>query len=474
MLNRDEWLKQDLVGLAELAETGEISRRDILLSAIAQIEAQNPAINAVVLTQFEEALDALDKTAETSRFTGLPYLLKDLHAPAKGMPLSNGSEMFRGTDMGFDSTTVSRLRAAGFGLLGRTASPEFGLTITTESKAWGKTRNPWNTGLSAGGSSGGAAAAVASGMVPAAHATDSAGSIRIPAAYNGLVGLKPTRGVNAIGPHRGDPNFGMSHEHAVTRTVRDCAALLDVTSGPDQGCPYFTATPQGGFEALLQRPPGELRIGFLTDRFDGKAIHPASAEAVTQTAHQLSALGHTVEEARPDFDFAELTSQAFRLLVGSLAGFFPPEFAAGPMQGFEPMTQRTMRYAAGVSLHDYLARYAAVNSQVRKMCAFFESYDILLTAATNGPAHPLGLTSLDQDLEFDPFVDRLLDLSPFSVPFNASGQPAMTLPVHQTTDGLPIGVQLVSGFGQDGCLIQLAAQLEAASDWCTIAPATQG
>jgi amidase len=472
MLNRDEWLQQDLVGLAALAEAGEISRRDILLSAIAQIEAQNPAINAVVLTQFEEALDALDKTAETSRFTGMPYLLKDLHAPAKGMALSNGSEMFRGTDMGFDSTTVSRLRAAGFGLLGRTASPEFGLTITTESKAWGKTRNPWNTDLSAGGSSGGAAAAVSSGMLPAAHATDSAGSIRIPAAYNGLVGLKPTRGVNAIGPHRGDPNFGMSHEHAVTRTVRDCAALLDVTAGPDQGCPYFTATPEGGFEALLKRAPGKLRIGFLTDRFDGKAIHSASAEAVSLTAKKLSDLGHIVEEARPDFNFAELTSQAFRLLVGSLAGFFPPEFAAGPMEGFEPMTQRTMRYAAGVSLHQYLARYAAVNIEVRKMSAFFDRYDILLTAATNGPAHALGLTSLDQELEFDPFVELLLDLSPFSVPFNASGQPAMTLPVHQTAEGLPIGVQIVGGFGQDGRVMQLAAQLEAISEWRTVAPSS--
>jgi amidase len=262
----------------------------------------------------------------------------------------------------------------------------------------------------------------------------------------------------------------MSHEHAVSRTVRDCAALLDVTSGPDQGCPYFTATPEGGFEALLEGPPRKLRIGFLSDRFDGKAIHPSSAEAVSITAQQLIDLGHEVEEARPDFDFAEMTSQAFRLLVSSLAGFFPPEFAAGPMQGFEPMTQRTMRYAAGVSLHQYLARAAAVNIEVRKMSAFFDSYDILLTAATNGPAHPLGLAHLDQDLEFDPFVELLLDLSPFSVPFNASGQPAMTLPVHQTADGLPIGVQIVSGFGQDGTLIQLAAQLEASSDWQTLAP----
>lgn len=470
MLNRDEWVSYDLVGLSELAAAGDVSRREILQTAIREIESQNPAINAVVLTRFEEALDSLEKTTETSRFTGMPYLMKDLHAPVKGMPLSNGSEKFRGTDMGFDSTTVSRLRGAGLGLLGRTASPEFGLTMTTESRAWGVTRNPWNHARSAGGSSGGAGAAVASGMLPAAHATDSAGSIRIPAAYNGLIGLKPTRGVNALGPHRGDPNYGMSHEHAVTRSVRDCAALLDITAGPDAGCPYFTATPAEGFEALIKRPPAPLRIGFITDRFDGVAIDPDSAAAVTAIAKLLGDLGHTVVEARPDFDFGVLSSNAFRLLVASLAGFFPPEFSQGPMDGFEPMTQTTMRYAAGVGLHEYLQRAAIVNAEVRKMSLFFDQYDILLTAATNGPAHTLGKVHLDQDIPFDDFVDLVLDMSPFSVPFNASGQPAITLPVHQTADGLPIGVQLISGFAQDGVLLQLAAQMEQASSWKSVAP----
>lgn len=470
MLNRDEWVAYDLVGLSELAASGDVSRREIMLTAIREIEEQNPAINAVVLTRFEEALDNLDKTTEISRFTGMPYLVKDLHAPVKGMPLSNGSEKFKGTVFDFDSTTVSRLRAAGLGLLGRTASPEFGLTVTTESRAWGKTRNPWSHSLSAGGSSGGAGAAVASGMLPAAHATDSGGSIRIPAAYNGLVGLKPTRGLNALGPHRGDPNFGMSHEHAVTRSVRDCAALLDITAGPDAGCPYFTAAPVDGFEALLERPTSPLRIGFITDRFDGVPIHADSAAAVAKTAALLAELGHDVTEAKPDFDSYELSLRAFRMLVGSLAGFFPPEFSQGPMEGFEPLTQATMRYAAGVSLHEYLQGAAVVNAEVRKMSAFFESYDVLLTAATNGPAHQLGTIHLDQDMSFEAFVDNVFELSPFTVPFNASGQPAMTLPVHQTAEGLPIGVQIVSKFARDDVLFQLAAQLENASDWQTVAP----
>jgi amidase len=459
-----------MVGLAELVAKREIAPVELVETAIREIEGLNPKVNAVVVTQFEAALDDLSGATVTQRFTGMPYLLKDLHAPAKGLPLSNGSERFVGTDMGFDSTTVSRLKAAGLAILGRTASPEFGLTITTESRAWGVTRNPWDTELSAGGSSGGAAAAVASGMIPAAHATDSAGSIRIPAAYNGLIGLKPTRGVNALGPHRGDPNFGMSHEHAVTRSVRDCAALLDMTSGPDTGCPYFTMAPDGGYESMLNKPLQRLRIGFLTDRFDGKPIQEDSAAAVAATAKLLDELGHNVEEARPDFDFDQMTSQAFRLLVGSLAGFFPPEFADGPMEGFEPMTRATMRYALGVSLHDHLARAAVVNAQVRKLSGFFEDFDVLLTATTNGPAHPLGLAKLDQDMEFDAFVDLLLEFSPFSVPFNASGQPAISLPVHQTKDGLPIGVQLVGRFGQDGRLLQLASQLEEASDWHSVAP----
>ena len=470
MLSTTEWRARDLVGLADLAASGAVSRREILQTAIREIEALNPGLNAVILTRFEEALDALDDSA-TERFAGMPYLIKDLHAPVRGMPLSNGSERFKGTVFDFDSTTVARLRAAGFGLLGRTASPEFGLSVATESAAYGITRNPWNPDHGAGGSSGGAGAAVASGMLPAAHATDSAGSIRIPAAFNGLVGLKPTRGLNAFGPHRGDPNNGLSHENAVTRTVRDTAAILDITAGPDAGCPYFTPRPETPFETLIERSPEGLRIGFVTTRFDGGKVHPESRAAVERTARLLTDLGHDVQEQRPDFDSEALTEAMIRLLMGSLAGLFAgmPMGSDADLHGFEPMTREAIRFSQRTSLGEHLSRAAEINRHVRQLAGYFEQFDILLTPASDGPAPVHGVLRMDHD-DLDGFLEKLFEISPFTAAFNASGQPAMVLPVHQTPEGLPIGVQLVGRFAEDALVLRLAAQMERASDWQTLAP----
>lgn len=470
MLTSEEWRAQDLVGLADLAATGQVSRREILQTAIREIEARNPAVNAVVLTRFQEALDGLDDAA-TERFAGMPYLIKDLHAPVRGMPLSNGSVRFKGTVFDFDSTTVARLRDAGFGLLGRTASPEFGLSLATESVAWGITRNPWNPGHGAGGSSGGAGAAVASGMLPAAHATDSGGSIRIPAAFNGLVGLKPTRGLNAFGPHRGDPNNGMSHEHAVTRSVRDCAAILDITAGPDAGCPYFTPRPETPFEMLIRTPPDKLRIGYITTRFDGGPVHPDSRDAAERTARLLADLGHEVREELPEFDSNALTEAMIRVLMGSLAGMFVgmPSDSDTDLHGFEPITRAAIRFAHETELGTHLARAAQVNAHVRQLARYFDRYDILLTPGSNGPAPVHGTLRMDHS-DLDGFLDKLFEISPFTAAFNASGQPAIMLPVHQTAEGLPIAVQLAGRFAEDALVLRLAAQVEDASRWQTVAP----
>jgi len=471
MFTRDEWVALDLVGLADLAASGDISRRDILLTAIREIEQLNPALNAVVVTQFEQALESFDQAKETHRFSGLPYLIKDLHAPVKGMPLSNGSERFKGTVFDFDSTTVSRLRAAGLGLLGRSASPEFGLSAATESTAWGITRNPWNHDHGAGGSSGGAGVAVASGMMPAAHATDSAGSIRIPAAFNGLVGLKPTRALNAFGPHRGDPNFGMSHEHAVSRSVRDTAALLDITAGPDSGCPYFTARPDTPFETLIQRPPERLNIGFITTQFHGDPVDLQSRLAVEKTAALLAELGHNVTEEVPDFNSTLLTDTMIHLLMGSLAGLFVgmPTGDPSALEGFQEMTRQAILFSQNTTLGEHLQRAAIVNEQVRALARYFDTYDVLLTPSTNGPAPKHGVLSMDQN-DLEQFLDTLFEISPFSAAFNASGQPAISLPMHHTPDGLPIGVQLVGGFARDAMILQLAAEIESASNWQSVAP----
>ncbi|EAQ04140.1 putative amidase [Pseudooceanicola batsensis HTCC2597] len=466
MLTREEWIDRDMVALAAMVESGKVAPRELLQTAIREIEAQNPRVNAVVVTQFEEALDALEARVaqgERPRFLGVPYLIKDLHAPVKGMPLSNGSGRFKGTVFDFDSTLVGRLRAAGFGFLGRSASPEFGLTLETDSAAWGTTRNPWDPERGAGGSSGGAGAAVASGMMPAAHATDSAGSIRIPAAYNGLVGLKPSRALNPFGPHRGDPNHGISHEHAVTVSVRDSAALLDVTAGPDTGAPYFTPKPDEPFESLIARAPERLRIGLVTTRFDGQPVDPDCAEAAAMTGRLLSDLGHEVEEAMPEFDVNGLTDAMIRVLLASLAGLFPGAGALeeADLAGLEPTTRTALRYSRSVSLSDHFQRLMVMNREVRRLASYFDRYDLMITPATATPPPPhrsLPMTSTD----LDAFLEKLFDLSPFSAPFNASGMPAIVLPIHQTAEGLPVAAQIVGPLAADALVLRAAHQVEQA------------
>ncbi|WP_340107423.1 amidase [Pikeienuella sp. HZG-20] len=469
MLTRDEWMKQDLVGLAALVETGALSPREVLLTAIREIEAANPKVNAVVVQCFEEALAELDAREAAPRFLGMPYLAKDLHAPVRGLPLANGSRRFKDQVFDFDSTMFARIRAAGFGILGRTNSPEFGLSISTEPELWGPTRNPWSPERSAGGSSGGAGAAVAAGMLPAAHATDSAGSIRIPASCNGLVGLKPTRGLNPFGPHRGDPSHGISHEHALTRSVRDCAVLLDITAGPDVGAPYFTQKPASSFESLIERPPSSLRIGFTTHTFDGGDAHPECVAAVEKTAALLAEMGHRVSEAAPNFDAPLLADTMIRILIASLAAMFPAD-EAGDDAGLEPLTRAAIAFARETSLAEHLARTVVMNREARRLSAFWEEFDILVTPTIASPPIPLG--ALDTSVgDLDLFLKALFDVSPFVAPFNTTGQPAISLPMHMTPDRLPVGVQLVGRFGRDDTLLSLSRALEIAAPWPTLSRA---
>ncbi len=463
MLSSEEYRNRDLVGLAMLVANGEAAPIEVVEAAIREIDAVNPKLNAVVVAQFEAALDELRNRKDAPRFLGMPYLAKDLHAPVNGLPLANGSRLLKGQVFDFDSTTFARLRAAGFVILGRTNSPEFGLSASTEPSLWGPTRNPHNVEYSAGGSSGGAAAAVASGMLPAAHATDTAGSIRIPAARCGLVGLKPTRGLNAFGPHRGDPVYGISHEHAVTRSVRDCAAILDVTAGPDPGAPYFTRKPGQPFEALARQPVKNLRIGFTTRSFTGTLVDPECKNAVLKTANVLQELGHNVEEAAPKFDAGAMTDAMIRILMASLAGVFRMiEHKLGRTIGcedVEPLTQSVIGFAKATTLADHLDRTIVLNAETRALAIYFERFDILLTPTMADPELKLGvLDTTNPDLEL--FLERLFTIAPFTAPFNVSGQPALNMPLHQSNNGMPIGVQLVGRFAEDAELLQLAQSLE--------------
>ncbi len=463
MLSSQEYQSYDLIGLSQLVANGELSPVETVEIAIREIEAINPTINAVVVKQFEIALEELRHRKDKPRFIGMPYLAKDLHAPVKGLPLANGSRLLKDQVFDFDSTTFSRIRSAGFSILGRTNSPEFGLSVSTEPAFWGPTRNPHDNQYSAGGSSGGAAAAVASGMLPAAHATDSGGSIRIPAARCGLVGLKPTRGLNAFGPHRGDPVLGISHEHAVTKTVRDSAAILDITAGPDCGAPYFTQKPAEPFEELIKTPPGNLKIGFTTDSFIGTAVDDECREAVLRTAKMLEALGHHVEEKSPVFDAVAMTDAMIRVLMGSLAGVFQmieTKLGRTIMEGeIEPMSMSVLEFAKNTSLADHLNRGVVLNTETRALVHYFNEYDILLTPMLADPDLKLGvLETTHRDLDL--FLDQLFAISPFAAPFNVTGQPAMNMPLHLSGSGMPIGVQLVGRFGEDALLLKLAQTLE--------------
>jgi amidase len=449
---------------------GAVAPHEVLEACLARLEVVNPKVNAVVLLRADEALDALKTgTRGDQRFFGLPYFIKDLHAPVAGLPLAHGSRAFDGSVFSFDSETVARLRRAGFSIIGRTNSPEFGLSATTEPRLHGPTRNPWSLDHSPGGSSGGAGAAVAAGILPATHATDSAGSIRIPASANGLVGLKPTRGLLASGPHRGDPNHGISHEHAVTRTVRDCAAILDATVGPDVGAPYFTAPPVESYLAAIDRPPAKLRIAVTQASFyTGEMPNAEVVQAVAASAKLLRDQGHEVEEARPDFDGPGLINAIMTVLQAGLASLVEAREAElkRPLRRdeLEPASWSAVEVGRTISGRGYAAQFPIINRAVRSIGQFFTRYDVLVTPTLMRPPARLGELSTEID-DIHRFNAQLFGYAPFTFPFNATGQPAASLPLGWSTSGLPIGVQVVGRFGEDTTLLQLARRLEIASEW---------
>lgn len=464
----DEYRSFDALGLARLVHQRELSRQEVVDAAITRMEAVNPTVNAITYLHAPAMDPATPQVGADGPFAGVPYFIKDLHAPVKDIPLTHGSRLFAGQVFDFDSETVARLRRAGFVIMGRTNSPEFGMNVSTEPVVAGPTRNPWNPAHSAGGSSGGAGAAVASGILPAAHATDSGGSIRIPASCNGLVGLKPTRALLAYGPHRGDAAHGISHEHAVTRSVRDCAAILDATAGPDVGAPYFTQRPAHSYLERLQRAPGRLRAAFTSTDFEGKPVHAECRTAVEKTAALLASLGHEVEQRAPQFDHAALLDAVMTImLTGLAANVDARERQLGrkaTVDELEPITHVAIAHGRSISGMQYAAQFGRINREVRRIGQFFESTDILLTPTLSAPPPLLGTLSM-RITDLDQFMVNTYGLAPFTTTFNATGQPAISLPLHWSANGLPVGVQLVGRFGADDQLLCLAAQLEQAAPW---------
>ena len=455
----------DATACAALIRRGEISPLEMVDAAIARIEERNPALNAIVTPMFEIARERARGPLPDGPFRGVPYLLKDLMGTWAGVRETSGSALLRDFVAPFDSELVTRLKAAGFIVLGKTNTPEFGIVPTTESACFGAARNPWNRGHSTGGSSGGSACAVAARMVPAAHANDGGGSIRIPAACCGLFGLKPTRGRNPLGPIFGDVMNGLVVEHAVTRSVRDSAAILDATCGADAGAPYFAPAPARPFLQEVGAPTGRLRIGVTIDSPLGGATHADCAAAVRATARLLTDQGHHVEEIRAQLDPAALQDAFIKIYACGIAqNVAMASLAVGRQpeaNDLEPLTAALAEMGRGISGADYLMAVLTLQLATRQLVAAMDGFDLWLTPTLTEPPVPLG--TLDSPAD-DPLrgLMRASTYVPFTALCNFTGQPAMSFPLHWNEASLPIGVHFVARQGAEALLFRLAAQLEEA------------
>jgi len=471
-MTMDEIAFQDATAQADLVRRKEVSPTELVAGAIERIERLNPTLNAVIHPLFEQAL-ATARAPVPGPFSGVPFLVKDLGAECQGAPLADGSRFAAGRYVSrADSELVKRYKAAGLVILGKSNTSEFGLLPTTEPEYFGPTRNPWDTGRGPGGSSGGSAAAVASGMVPAGHASDGGGSIRIPASCCGLVGLKPTRGRNSLAPNFGDIAGGIIYEHVVTRSVRDSAAILDLTCGPMPGDPYLPPRPERPFLDEVGHDPARLRIGLGTLPLTGAPAHPDCVAAAQSVALLCEELGHDVAEASPVVESHQLFKSFGLVMTGYLGwtiaswerrtGRTPTE------EDFEPATWRMYQHSLAQSGGDYLLAWQDLQQSCRDFAGFFTDHDIWLTPTLAQPPVPLGYFDYTHETRKQ-YIAHLGDFTGFTLIANATGQPAISLPLHwiqnKAGDTLPLGVQLTGRYGDEATLIRLAAQLEQARPW---------
>jgi len=470
----NDYDRYDATGLAELVRTKKVSALELLEAAIARTEAVNPRINAVVAKHYDMARDAARGDLPAGPLQGVPFLLKDLHALLAGTITSNACRFFLDNLADHDTELVARYKRAGLNIFGKTNTPEFGLTVTTEPRLFGPTRNPWNLERMAGGSSGGAAAAVAAGIVPAAHASDGGGSIRIPASCCGLFGLKPTRARNPHGPDRGEGWSGMSTEHVVARSVRDSALLLDATCGPDLGAPYFAPLPQRPFAQEVGAPPGQLRVGLVTRTPAGEAVDPECERVVQEAAKLMEQLGHRVEDASLESVETGFGSAFPIIVAGNQRAAIEAHAAKVGRQPaaeeFERITWLFFESGAKASAADYARSVGLVHRSGRRMAKLFEKHDLLLTPTLPRPPQRLGVFSMMTD-DPDSYGREVAYFTSFTAIVNVAGNPAVTLPLHWTADGLPVGVQLVGRYADEATLLRVSAQLEQARPWFDRRPA---
>lgn len=489
-----EYSQHDGLGLAELVRKKEVSPAELVEAAIERIEKFNPALNAVIFKMYEAARESAKKPLGDGPFTGVPMLLKDLISTVEGVPTSNGNKLWKNIPASQDSELVRRWKKSGALILGKTNTPEFGLTPYTEPLAFGPAHNPWDTSRITGGSSGGSAAAVAARMVPFASGGDGGGSIRIPASACGIFGLKPTRGRTPTGPVIGEAWHGFAIEHILTRSVRDSAAMLDATQGPDIGAPYYAPPLARPFLDEVSARPGKLRIAASAAPLLGKNIHADVLKAFAETVALLKDLGHEVIEAAPQMD-GEAFSLAFvTILAAELrADIEEAARAAGKkvsVKDFDPASFGLGMLGKALSAEEYAAAARYLQTSARQVSRFCEDYDLLLTPTLSQPPVKVGaLQPADSEKtlisligSFDgggllkmlgiikPLAAQTFEFMPWTPVFNVTGQPAMSVPLHWNAENLPIGMHFVGKFGDEATLLRLAGQLEQAKPWAQKAP----
>jgi amidase len=460
----------DATAQAALVRTGEVGPTELVERAIDRIERHNPELGAVNVPLFDAARQDLARGLPDGPFRGVPILIKDVLATVAGAPYTAGVAALRKADFrsAHDSYLVAALRKAGFVIVGKTTCSELGILPTAEPAAWPPARNPYDTTRSTGGSSGGSGAAVAAGLVPVAHANDGGGSIRIPASYCGLVGLKPSRGRASLGPDVGQAIGGLVSELAVTRTVRDTAALLDIIAGPRPGDPYAAPPPHRPYADEVGAPPGRLRIGYAIHHIDPDGrrvrVHPDAERITMETARRLAALGHDVEEAGiealadPDYAprFMTVWATGVAADLDEFAGLLGRPVVAGDV---EPLTWALAQVARTLRPGAYALAWRWLEASARRIAGYFEQRDLWLTPTLPLPAPPLGTFTSPAD---DPLagIFKAAYYVPYTAPFNVTGQPAISLPLGVDHTGVPLGVQLAAAYGREDLLIRVAAQLE--------------
>lgn len=464
-----EYTDWDGLEIAERIAKGDVTALEVLETAVERAEKLNPALNAIILKDYEAARARVDELPN-GPFKGVPFLIKDIiNQPLAGLKASHGSKWLKDYVPPQDSTLIARYKAAGLNIFGKTNTPEFAITGTTEGGYLGPCRNPWNTDYSTGGSSGGAASAVAAGILPMAHSSDGLGSIRIPAASCGLVGLKPTRDRNPHGPNDGDRHIGFQQDHIVSRSVRDTAAMLDATGYPESGSPYAPPPRQAeSFLAQCGAPMGKLRIAFSDERPNGQGAAEDVRAVMLETAKQLEAMGHIVEEALPQTDWRKLYRAQGAVSSANLAAAvaeLTELVGRGPKEDeLEPLTWAGVHTGRKLTGDKVFAGWRTLRVLTREIMGFYETYDVFLCPTMITTPPPIGFID-PVNLPPAEVGKRQAKTYGYTPPQNFTGQPSMSLPLGQGDNGLPVGMMFSGRYGDEATLLRLAAALEEAMPW---------